>query len=376
MQQLPKQEIAYLAALFHDIAKGRGGDHSQLGAVDAEAFCLEQGLSLYDARLVAWLVLNHLELSVSAQKRDIGDPKVINEFARHVGDEVRLDYLYVLTCADVRGTNPKLWNSWKASLFQEFYEHIRAALRRGLESPIDQDQLLAREPGLGPRAAGGAGHQRRMRSTRAWAALSPAYFLRHSPEEIAWFTRLYVQRDPGDDEPLVAVEPRSQRGTTAVLIFAPHRHHGFARATAVLDQLGLTIVDARITPAANGFSLDLYHVLEDDGAPIDGHRSHRRDGGLAVAFAATARGLQSRGVAPRAAPGPHVQHADAGDHLDAMSATTARCWNWWPATGRACSAMSARCCGKSASICRARGSARLASAPKTCSTLPTSRSSR
>ena len=144
MQQLPKPELAYLAALFHDIAKGRGGDHSELGAVDAEAFCLEQGLSRYDARLVAWLVRNHLMLSVTAQKQDIADPQVINEFARTVGDEAHLDYLYVLTCADVRGTNPKLWNSWKASLFEEFYERVKRALRRGLESPIDQEQLVAR----------------------------------------------------------------------------------------------------------------------------------------------------------------------------------------------------------------------------------------
>jgi len=142
MQQLPKHEIAYLAALFHDIAKGRGGDHSQLGAVDAESFCLEQGLSRYDARLVSWLVLNHLELSVTAQKQDISDPAVINAFARKVGDETHLDYLYVLTSADVRGTNPKLWNSWKASLFQEFYERVKRALRRGLESPIDPEELL------------------------------------------------------------------------------------------------------------------------------------------------------------------------------------------------------------------------------------------
>ena len=139
MQQLPKQEIAYLAALFHDIAKGRGGDHSELGSVDAEAFCLEQGLSPYDARLVAWLVRQHLTMSVTAQKKDIGDPAVVSEFARLVGDESRLDYLYLLTCADVRGTNPKLWNSWKASLFHEFYESVRAALRRGLESPLDED---------------------------------------------------------------------------------------------------------------------------------------------------------------------------------------------------------------------------------------------
>jgi [protein-PII] uridylyltransferase len=267
MQQLPKPEIVYLAALFHDIAKGRGGDHSDLGSVDAEAFCLEQGLSPYDARLVAWLVRQHLTLSVTAQKKDIGDPSVVSEFAQLVGDESRLDYLYLLTCADVRGTNPRLWNSWKASLFQEFYESVRAALRRGLEKPIDEEQLIAENKEaaralLAPQKIGAAEIE------RAWAPLSATYFLRHSPEEIAWFTALCATREGGLDEPLVAVQAHSQRGTTAVLIYAPHRRHGFARATAVLDQLGLTVVDARITPAANGFSLDLYHVLEDNGAPI------------------------------------------------------------------------------------------------------------
>src|SRR6186713_3548765 len=143
MQSLPRTEIVYLAALFHDIAKGRGGDHSELGGVDAEAFCLEQGLSPYDARLVAWLVRQHLTLSVTAQKKDIGDPAVVNEFARLVGDESRLDYLYLLTVADVRGTNPKLWNSWKASLFHDFYERVKRALRRGIEQPVDHEELVA-----------------------------------------------------------------------------------------------------------------------------------------------------------------------------------------------------------------------------------------
>jgi len=267
MQQLPKQEVIYLAALFHDIAKGRGGDHSDLGSVDAEAFCLEQGLSPYDARLVAWLVRQHLTLSVTAQKKDIGDPAVINEFAKLVGDEARLDYLYLLTCADVRGTNPKLWNSWKASLFHDFYESVRAALRRGLESPIDEDQLI-KENQEAARALLAPRHVSPTDIPQIWAPLSPAFFLRHSPEEIAWFTELCASREGGAAEPLVAVQPHSQRGTTAVLIYAPHRRHGFARATAVLDQQGLTIVDARITPAANGFSLDLYHVLEDNGTAI------------------------------------------------------------------------------------------------------------
>ena len=139
---LSRREI-YVATFLHDIAKGRGGDHSDLGAVDAEAFCLEQGLTRYDARLVAWLVKSHLQLSITAQKQDITDPQVINGFAQRVGDETHLDYLYVLTCADVRGTNPKLWNSWKASLFDEFYERVKKALRRGLEMPIDPEELIA-----------------------------------------------------------------------------------------------------------------------------------------------------------------------------------------------------------------------------------------
>jgi len=267
MQQLPKTEIAYLAALFHDIAKGRGGDHSELGGVDAEAFCLEQGLSPYDARLVAWLVRNHLELSITAQKQDIADPEVINAFARKVGDETHLDYLYVLTCADVRGTNPKLWNSWKASLFHEFFDRVKRALRRGLESPIDQEQLLQETQETARRVLLEHGVAE-SDVERVWARFAPPYFLRHTPDEVAWHTRLLAEREPGSDEPLVALDPRGVRGTTSIMIFARAHRHGFARTTAVLDQLGLNIVDARITPTGDGFSLDLYHVLEDDGAPI------------------------------------------------------------------------------------------------------------
>ncbi|MBV6416711.1 MAG: Bifunctional uridylyltransferase/uridylyl-removing enzyme [Steroidobacteraceae bacterium] len=267
-RELPKPELAYLAALFHDIAKGRGGDHSELGAVDAEAFCLEQGLSRYDARLVAWLVRNHLILSVTAQKQDISEPEVVNDFALRVGDEAHLNYLYVLTCADVRGTNPKLWNSWKASLFHTFFERTRRALRRGLEAPIDQDELI-RDAQAAARAILLAGGCRDAQVDAVWARLTPGYFLRNSADEVAWHTRLLAERDPRSEEPVVALDPRSVRGTTAIFTFAPHRYHGFARTTAVLDQLGLTIVDAHITPTEDRYSLDVYHVLEDDGAPIN-----------------------------------------------------------------------------------------------------------
>ncbi|HEV2320977.1 MAG TPA: [protein-PII] uridylyltransferase, partial [Gammaproteobacteria bacterium] len=165
MQALPKPEVAYLAGLFHDIAKGRGGDHSELGAVEAEQFCLDHGLSRYEARLAAWLVQNHLLLSVTAQKKDISDPEVIQAFAAKVGDPLHLDYLYVLTVADVRATNPDLWNSWKAGLFTELYHSASLALRRGTEAPLDKDELiretqaqarrLVAERGLDPDAADG-----------------------------------------------------------------------------------------------------------------------------------------------------------------------------------------------------------------------------
>jgi [protein-PII] uridylyltransferase len=265
MQSLPRQELAYLAALFHDIAKGRGGDHSELGAVDAEAFCLEQGLGRYEARLVAWLVRHHLILSITSQKKDISDPEVIHDFAQRVGDQTHLDYLYVLTVADVRGTNPKLWNAWKARLFEEFYERTKQALRRGLETPVDQEELIretqanARERLSDLSAAQIAG---------VWSQWTEAYFLRYTPEEIAWHTGLLLGRDPNDKKPLVAVRQLSERGGTAVLTYTPQRLHSFARTTAVLDQMGLNVVDARVILSANGFSLETYVVLEDSGAVI------------------------------------------------------------------------------------------------------------
>jgi [protein-PII] uridylyltransferase len=265
MQSLPRQEVAYLAALFHDIAKGRGGDHSELGAVDAEAFCLEQGLGRYEARLVAWLVKNHLILSITSQKKDISDPDVIHEFATRVGDQTHLDYLYVLTVADVRGTNPKLWNAWKARLFEEFYERTKQALRRGLETPVDQDELV-RETQSNARA--------KMPDLswdfieQVWSQWTEAYFLRYAPEEIAWHTQLLAGRKTGDDTPLVAIRQLSERGGTAVLTYTPRRLHSFARTTAVLDQLGLNVVDARLILSSNGFSLETYVVLEDSGNVI------------------------------------------------------------------------------------------------------------
>jgi [protein-PII] uridylyltransferase len=212
---------------------------------------------------------------VTAQKKDISDPKVIQDFARTVGDQAHLDYLYLLTVADVRGTNPKLWNSWKASLFHDFYERVRRALRRGLEAPVDHEELvaetkanalelLAREKITPERAA------------EVWARFNDLYFLRHTPAEVSWHTKLLVERDPADQSPLVAVRDIPERGGNAVLTYGPHRQQNFARTTATLDQMGLNIVDARITPLEGGLGLDTYLVLEDTGTTIaDRHRAQQ-----------------------------------------------------------------------------------------------------
>ena len=123
MGKLPKPELIYLAGLYHDIGKGRHGDHSEIGAVDAEAFCVRHQLPQWDTRLIVWLVQNHLVMSTTAQRKDLSDPQVIHDFAQIVVDQTRLDYLYVLTVADIYATNPTLWNSWRASLSVS-YTHL------------------------------------------------------------------------------------------------------------------------------------------------------------------------------------------------------------------------------------------------------------
>ena len=263
MQRLEKPEIAYLSGLFHDIAKGRGGDHSELGAVDAESFCLEHGLSKYEARTVAWLVRNHLILSTTAQKKDLGDPDVINEFAKTVGDPLHLDYLYVLTVADVRGTNPKLWNSWKAQLFRDLYELTRRALRRGLENPIDREQLILEKQTEARQALRDSGIDDE-RIDDVWKRMNANYFLRHRSSEIAWHTEWLADSDTECDVGLVDVRRRQTGDRLEAALFTPRTKRTFAHATAVLDELGMTIMDARIVPLENGYSIYTFVFMELD----------------------------------------------------------------------------------------------------------------
>jgi [protein-PII] uridylyltransferase len=268
IRRIPKPALLYLAGLFHDIAKGRGGDHSELGAEDAYQFCVHHGLARYDSRLVSWLVRNHLLMSMTAQRKDISDPQVINEFARQVGDVQRLNHLYLLTVADIRGTNPKLWNAWRESLLLELYQLAARAIRRGLGNLIDEDELIRETQARARRLLKERGlHHMTVRSI--WRDFTPDYFLRYSAEEIAWHTRAIEAHRRGTEPTLVLIEPRGSRGGTEVFVYTPDRDNIFALTVSALDQLGLDIQDARIITTESGYTLDSYLVLEESGTPID-----------------------------------------------------------------------------------------------------------
>ena len=270
---LQRPERLVLAALFHDIAKGRGGDHSELGAHDALHFCQQHGLSDEDSRLVAWLVRSHLLMSLTAQRKDISDPDVVLDFARQVKNRERLDFLYLLTIADIRGTNPDLWNSWKDSLLQTLYHATRNVLERGLDCPPDMDEQIRQTRAEALELLEARGFD--ATAARAlWDDLDDEYFLRHSPDEVAWHAQALLPLEP-DELPLVLVRPRTSRGSTEIFVYAEDHPYLFARITSALSQLGLDIVDARIITTAGGRTLDTFLVLEGGGGQtVDaGYRS-------------------------------------------------------------------------------------------------------
>lgn len=263
MRRLPRPALLYLAALYHDIAKGRGGDHSELGALDARRFCRRHGLSQVDTGLVVWLVRQHLSMSLTAQKRDIDDPVVIQEFAQMVGDQRHLDYLYVLTVADIRGTNPKLWSSWRASLLLKLYDSTRRALRRDLGNPIDKQELIT-EIQSQARARLLAQKMESDAIEKLWAGFGDDYFLRHMADEVVWHTRAILKRED-DSRALVLARADPARGGALIFIYARDEEWLFARMVATMDRLGLNVLDARIITGNSGYTLDSYTVTEDSG---------------------------------------------------------------------------------------------------------------
>lgn len=269
IDKLPKPELIYLAGLYHDIGKGRGGDHSELGAVDAQAFCARHQLPNWDSKLIVWLVQHHLVMSTTAQRKDLSDPQVIFDFARLVGDQTRLDYLYVLTVADINATNPSLWNSWRASLLRQLYTETKRALRRGLENPLDREEQirLTQSAALDILVRGGTDADD---AEQLWAQLGDDYFLRHTAADVAWHSEAILQH-PADGDPLVLIKETTQRefeGGTQIFIYAPDQHDFFAVTVAAMAQLNLNIHDARILTSTSQFTLDTYIVLEGEGGSI------------------------------------------------------------------------------------------------------------
>ena len=261
--KIPKLEVLYIAAFFHDIAKGRGGNHSELGAVDAVDFCIQHGLSRYDTALVAWLIRQHLVMSQTAQKADIGNPEVIGEFARQMGDEQHLNHLFLLTVADIRGTNPEIWSNWKATLLSGLYLATRRYLRRGLETPWDRlDQLREQQSQARERLADLSDAE----VNSVWGRLDDGYFVRHTAEEIEWQTRTLL--GISGDKPYAEAHYDPVRGISQVLVYCRDIRHLFAATAVTLDRLCLNIVDARVTTTSDGYALNTFVVLNEDNEPI------------------------------------------------------------------------------------------------------------
>ena len=269
-QRLRNPTLLFVAALFHDIGKGRGGDHSELGAVDARTFCEQHFFDEPDTELIVWLVSNHLFMSSFSQKRDISDPEEIQRFAEHVSTEERLDYLFTLTVADINGTNPELWNAWRSSLLRHLYTETRRALRRGLTNPLAREDVISATKKA-------AAHLLEFRGflddelDEIWAARGDDYFLRERPEDVAWHTEAIADFDDSG-EPLVLIKQSSESliaNATQIFVNTQDTENVFPKVCSALELLDLSINDARIYSGTDGATLDTFFVLKADGSPVD-----------------------------------------------------------------------------------------------------------
>ncbi|MGZ4981655.1 MAG: [protein-PII] uridylyltransferase [Methylobacter sp.] len=264
---IPKPEILYLAGLFHDIAKGRNGDHSAIGEEFARDFCVQHDLSPHDTNLICWLVRNHLVMSMTAQRKDISDPDVIHQFAQTVGSIEYLNHIYLLTVADIRATNPELWNAWKDALLKELYTVTYSALHRGLQNPMALTDRLLENKKEAKEELIKLGISEPV-ILKSWQHANDDYFLRYSADEIAWHT-IAIASSREDDLPLVLLRPQTQRGSAEVFVYTKNEEAIFSLSTATLDQLGLTILDARIMTTTDDYVLNSFLVLEQSGKPIN-----------------------------------------------------------------------------------------------------------
>jgi [protein-PII] uridylyltransferase len=266
-----KPWVLYIAALFHDIAKGRGGDHSDLGVLEVRKFCREHGVEKADTQLIAFLVQHHLLMSSVAQKQDLSDPEVITAFGKRIGNERNLTALYLLTVADIRGTSPKVWNAWKGKLLEDLY---RLSLRSlGGRAPDANALVQARKSeALQTLALNALPHEA---EKALWNTLDVSYFMRHDANDIAWHARQlsrYLSEQSkamldSDSSPSGEAIVRSRLSPAGegiqVLVYTPDQADLFARICGFFDSEGFSILDARIHTANNGYALDTFQVVSD-----------------------------------------------------------------------------------------------------------------
>jgi [protein-PII] uridylyltransferase len=251
-----KPWLLYVAALFHDIAKGRGGDHSVRGARDVREFCRDHGIEAEDARLIEFLVREHLTMSRVAQKEDLSDPGVIAAFARRVGNERAVTALYLLTVADIRGTGPKVWNAWKGKLLEDLYRLTVRTLGGGAPDPHAEIEARKRDAlvQLGLYALPYQAHQ------KLWDTLDVGYFMRHEAGDIVWHTR-HLSRHVGQARAVVRARLSPVGEGLQILVYTPDQPDLFARICGYFDQAGFSILDAKIHTANNGYALDTFQVV-------------------------------------------------------------------------------------------------------------------
>ena len=268
MNEFERPWLLVLAALFHDIAKGRGGDHSELGMADAEQFCKSHGLNKKDTELIVWLVKEHLSMSAVAQKEDISDPTTVSSFCKRVRDARHLTALYLLTVADIRGTSPKVWNSWKARLLEALYRSTLSRLEvlKG-DNPEQIGDVVVQ------RKRDALKHLRYFAlgdsvQTQFWKQLDDVYFLRHTDEEIAWHTRSLYYRTH-ENKPVVRARPNPEGEGIQVLAYAPDQPDLFIKLCGFFSSIGYSIMDAKIHTTKHGYALDSFNLLDASERDMD-----------------------------------------------------------------------------------------------------------
>jgi len=266
---IAKKGLLVLAAIFHDIGKGRGGDHSELGAEDALEFGKNHDLNEHDSRLVAWLVENHLTMSITAQRRDIHDPDVINTFANTVKDETRLAYLYCLTVADICATNNSLWNNWKGSLLRELYFFTLRALRRGKMTDVDAEQRVEEYKSKALQILSNKGMQNEslVQVEELWKDFKPNYFLRHTPLDLANHGE-DILLNARDGVPLISLFSNSGKSSSELFIYTQNVPNLFAKIMRVLGSKNVQINDAHIMTTEYGHALETFSISEPNGGAI------------------------------------------------------------------------------------------------------------